>query len=60
MFSVSSQSSYVLPDTTPGTDASNPYDEELEAELQEFSDDEKVPGGHTALCAAVRPAEWPC
>ena len=41
MYSVPSLSTYVLPDTTPGTDASNLFDEEVEADLQEFSDDEK-------------------
>ena len=41
VYNVPSQSTYVLPDTTPGSDASNLFDEEVEAELQEWSDDEK-------------------
>ena len=41
VYSVPSQSSYVLPDTTPGSDASNLFDEEVEVDLQEYSDDEK-------------------
>ena len=41
VFNVPSQSTYVLPDTTPGSDASNLFDEEVEAEQQEWSDDEK-------------------
>ena len=41
VFNVPSLSTYVLPDTTPGSDASNLFDEEVEAEAQEWSDDEK-------------------
>ena len=41
VYNVPSQSSYVLPDTTPGSDASNLFDEEVETEAQEWSDDEK-------------------
>ena len=32
---------YVLPGTTPGTDASNPIDVENEAEMQDYSDDDE-------------------
>jgi rRNA processing protein Gar1 len=41
VYYIPSLSSFVLADTAPGSDASNLHDEEVEAENQEFSDDEK-------------------
>jgi H/ACA ribonucleoprotein complex non-core subunit NAF1 len=41
IFYVPSQSCFIFPDRTPGTDASNLHDEELPVDQQEFSDDEK-------------------